>query len=447
MANEAIFFDRDGVITEPISGEAAQSPNQLQIKPEITRVLWASRNLGYLNFVISNQPDIALGKIDEERRQALMSKFQTLIEENHLPIDGIYYCFHHPQGKKPEYSIDCECRKPKPGMILEAASNHNIDLSRSFTIGDRASDIKAGALAGTRTILFDEARSQNPYLRIHNTSPDYTVTSLDEITSILIRENQPQIKAMVLAAGKGDRMMPLTANLPKPLLEVANKPMIEYVISLLVAHGVGNIGINIHHFGDKLIDYLGDGRQFGTSLTYMRESELTGTAGGVRNIATALKPEKPFFVISSDMMVNFDLSSVYKFHLEHDAVATLCCYWRSLDQLVADKSGIVAFDPQRNQIERFVERPQKPEDIISQWVNSSVYVFSPRLLDYIQISSQNPGVLDLPKDIFPQLLASGEKLYAYPIDHQKYYQLGIDTPDRLQRVAEDIRSGKFIPTL
>jgi len=440
MGREAIFFDRDGVITKTVGGEAPQNPSQLQLNPGISRVLWTSKKLGYSNFVVSNQPDRALGKIDEQTRQDLVDGFQSLVEGGHLPIDEIYYCFHHPQEK-------CECRKPNPGMILQAAAKYQLDLSNSFVVGDKASDIKAGKEAGTRAILFDQDRTQNPYLKLHKVSPDHTATSLDEISSIIIKENHPHIKAMVLAAGKGDRMMPLTANTPKPLLKITERPMIEYVINLLTAHGVCNIGINLHYLGDMITSYLGDGQQLNTNLTYVKEDSLTGTAGGVRSIADAIQPQKPFYVISSDMMVNFDLTSAYQFHMSHDGIATLCCYWRSLDRLVAGKSGVVSFDPETCKIDHFIERPKTPEDIISQWVNSSVYIFNPEILDYIPTPLEGLDPIDFPKDIFPKLLADGKKLYAYPVDHRKYYQLGIDSYDRLLKVKDDIRQGKFIPTV
>ena len=252
------------------------------------------------------------------------------------------------------------------------------------------------------------------------------------------------MQAIVPAAGRGERMMPLTTDTPKPLLEIAGRPMMTYVIDLLVAHGFDEIGVNLFYLGDQIKDYFGKGSKFGAKIIYVEEKELTGIAGAVRNVAAVLKPTAPFFVISSDMMVNFDLTAVYKFHQEHGGIATLCCYWRPRDQL--KKSGVILFDETSKQIKEFVERPQTDEEIISQWVNSSVYLFDPRILSYIPERVGDSAIVDLPKHVFPKLLASGEKMFAYPIDQTKFYQLGVDTPDRIDRVADDIASGKFVPT-
>lgn len=249
----------------------------------------------------------------------------------------------------------------------------------------------------------------------------------------------------ILAGGKGERMLPLTEKHPKPMLKIANKPMLEYVLNLAVANGFKKVGINLYYLGEQVRSYFSDGKKFGAKIFYIEENELTGTAGAVKAIAKQLKPKEPFFVISSDMMINFPLSKIYEFHIKHKGIATVCCYFRKKEELHAKKSGLVVFDQKTNIVNQFVERPQTEKEIISSWVNSSVYLFSPEILRYIPEDINGSKVIDIPKNIFPILFRLTKKIYAFPIDPLKYYQLGIDTPDRIKRAEDDIKSKKFIP--
>ena len=236
----------------------------------------------------------------------------------------------------------------------------------------------------------------------------------------------------------------LTKTTAKPLLRVKGKPLMEYVIDLLVVHGVKEIGVNLNYRGHEIASYFGDGSRFGAQITYVHESTLTGTAGGVRSVAGQMQLSNPFFVISSDMLVNFDLSALAAAQREHGGVGTLSCYFRPKDEL--KKSGVMLFNEQTKEIRKFVERPQKPEDIISQWVNSSVYAFSPEILTFIPQTVEGSPVVDLPRDVFPQIFKAGKKLFAHPFPSETFYQLGIDTPDRIARAERDLESGVYAPT-
>ncbi len=243
-----------------------------------------------------------------------------------------------------------------------------------------------------------------------------------------------------MASGVGSRMMPLTKDTPKPLLKIKGKPMMEYVIDLLVTHGAREIGVSLFYLGDQIEQYFGDGSRYGIKIEYAHEKELTGTGGAVKAIAKILPPTEPFFAISSDMLINFDLTSIYRFHKEHGGIATLACYWRPIEKIL-NKSGVIVFDKNSKLITNFVEKPTKPEDVPSQWVNSSVYLFDPKIIEFIPDEIDGSPVVDLPRHIFPKLLEAGEKMYAYQIDDTKFYQLGIDTPDRIQKAEEDIQKG------
>lgn len=178
--NKAIFLDRDGVIVKNVDSVASTNVKDLELIPEAITLIKELQKRGYKIIVISNQPDVALGIIDEITKNALVEKFGVLIEENNISLDGIYYCFHHPNGVVKEYTEECSCRKPKPGMLLKAILDHKIDSAKSFIIGDRASDIKAGKLASVKTILYDPENSEGDYLLKYQVEPDFTVKDLSE---------------------------------------------------------------------------------------------------------------------------------------------------------------------------------------------------------------------------------------------------------------------------
>ena len=115
---------------------------------------------GYLAIVVTNQPVIARGEVSYEKLKEIHNKMETMLGYDGAYLDGIYFCPHHPhkgyEGEVPELKIECECRKPKPGMLLKAAGDFHIDLSRSWVIGDSENDILAGKAAGCRTVLIGE---------------------------------------------------------------------------------------------------------------------------------------------------------------------------------------------------------------------------------------------------------------------------------------------------
>jgi D-glycero-D-manno-heptose 1,7-bisphosphate phosphatase len=152
IQHSAIFFDRDGVLIEDVN--LLTRREQVCIRKGVPEALQALCSAGYLLFVVSNQTVVARGlatEDDVENVNAFIGK--VLAERSSCRIEHFYYCPHHPEATLLRYRIKCECRKPQPGMLLQAAREYNLDLSNSFMIGDRISDIVAGHKAGCRTIL------------------------------------------------------------------------------------------------------------------------------------------------------------------------------------------------------------------------------------------------------------------------------------------------------
>ena len=152
---KAIFLDRDGTLNEYVG--FLRSPEELRLLPGVSEAVRRINESGYLAVVVTNQPVIARGEVTVEQLRTIHNKLETLLGQDGAFVDAIYYCPHHPhkgyEGEIPELKIDCDCRKPKPGMLLQAAKDLNIDLSQSFVVGDGQNDILAGQAAGCTTVL------------------------------------------------------------------------------------------------------------------------------------------------------------------------------------------------------------------------------------------------------------------------------------------------------
>ena len=147
----AIFFDRDGTLNEEIG--YVNDPARIRLLPGAPEAVAAARNAGFITVIISNQSGIARGLITEEQAQAVNARVCELLQAFGSPVDGVYYCPHHPQGKVEKFSTVCDCRKPQPGLLQQAAAELGIDLRESFVIGDKASDVESAAGVGATGIL------------------------------------------------------------------------------------------------------------------------------------------------------------------------------------------------------------------------------------------------------------------------------------------------------
>lgn len=155
---KAIFLDRDGTINKYVG--FLRDIDEFELIPGVTEAIRKINNSGYLAIVVTNQPVIARGEVTVPELQLIHNKMETLLGAEGAYLDALYYCPHHPhkgyKGEIPELKIDCDCRKPKPGMLVKAAEDFNIDLSASWMIGDGENDVKAGIAAGCKAALIGE---------------------------------------------------------------------------------------------------------------------------------------------------------------------------------------------------------------------------------------------------------------------------------------------------
>ena len=172
---KAVFLDRDGTINKYVG--FLRNIDDFELLPGVAEAIRKINLSGYLAIVVTNQPVIARGEVTYSELQEIHNKMETLLGKQGAYIDKIYFCPHHPHkgfdGEIPELKIECDCRKPKPGMLLEAARDYNIDLSKSWMIGDSEKDVRAGKTAGCKTILigtgnYGQGVSQNNLLEAVN---------------------------------------------------------------------------------------------------------------------------------------------------------------------------------------------------------------------------------------------------------------------------------------
>lgn len=233
---------------------------------------------------------------------------------------------------------------------------------------------------------------------------------------------------MILAAGEGTRLRPSTLETPKVLLPVGGAPLIWHTLTWLRMHGVSQAAINLHDLGGKIRDLLGDGSALGMEISYSREEELLGTAGGVKRMADGCR--EPFFVIYGDVLTDLDLGAMVQFHAGVGAVATIAV------QLAEDATGKgVARLDREGRLCSFVEKPaSRPEPRCL--INTGVYVLEPEILAYIQ-----PGYSDFAIDVFPALVERALPIYAWRLRSWEYL-IDIGTLEAYERANEDMVKGK-----
>jgi len=191
----AVFLDRDGVINEivyfPEFGvvDSPLNPKQFRLLPGVAEAIRALNRLSLKVIIVSNQPSIAKAKMTEEIFERVRLKMRRELEKRGAHIDAEYYCFHHPSAKAAKYRSNCDCRKPKPGLILRAAEDFGLDLSKCYVVGDGLTDIKAGKAVGCRSFLIGNLKCDScKLLENENVKPDLIVPSLLHASKIIESE-------------------------------------------------------------------------------------------------------------------------------------------------------------------------------------------------------------------------------------------------------------------
>jgi len=212
------------------------------------------------------------------------------------------------------------------------------------------------------------------------------------------------LKAIIMAGGEGSRLRPLTCTRPKPMVPVANKPIMEHILELLKSYSLTEIGVTLQYLPEEIQDYFGDGRDFGVKMQYFLEETPLGTAGSVKNADNFL--DETFLVISGDALTDIDLGKAIAYHKEKNSLATIV-----LTRVEGPlEYGVVIVDKD-GRVKRFLEKPSWGE-VFSDTVNTGIYILEPEVLNYIPSGE----MFDFSKDVFPALLNEYQALYGYVAD-------------------------------
>ncbi len=240
------------------------------------------------------------------------------------------------------------------------------------------------------------------------------------------------MKAMILAAGMGTRLKPLTDNRPKCLMPLAGRPLIAWTLSWLKQHGVTECVINLHHLPEQVKDFVGDASRFGLKVHYSFEPVLLGTAGAIKKVADFF--DEPFYLIYGDNFSQWNLRELKGVFELQRPIAVMAVHWR--DDVT--QSGMIGMAAD-GQIAKIIEKPTI-EDVTSHYVNAGFFFMDPRIFQFIPPDQY----CDFSYDVFSQVLLSGQKMYAV-----KMYEpiIGIDTPEAYEKanaLAEKISSGMIV---
>ncbi len=231
-----------------------------------------------------------------------------------------------------------------------------------------------------------------------------------------------------MAGGEGTRLRPMTASMPKPLLPVANRPIMEHVLRLLKRHGLTETVVTVQFLASLVKNYFGDGEELGMDLTYAHEEKPLGTAGSVKNAEDALKNDS-FLVISGDALTDFDLTELIRYHRERGALVTVC-----LTRVPNPLEFGITIVGEDGRVERFLEKPTWGQ-VFSDTVNTGIYVMEPEVFDYVE-----PDVpVDWSGDVFPRLMKEGKPVYGYVAEG---YWEDVGTHESYVKAQADVLEGK-----
>ena len=230
------------------------------------------------------------------------------------------------------------------------------------------------------------------------------------------------MQAVIMAGGKGERLLPLTENVPKPMLHVGDRPLMEFIVQQLKASNIGHVNVTLHHHSEKITKYFGDGSDFGVNITYTTEDRPLGTAGGLGLMDT---PKETLLVINGDILTQVDFRSMFSYHREQGADLTVAVQRAGIQVPygVIDCEGTTVLSLE-----------EKPE--VSFLVNAGIYLVEPQIISLIPFNEK----YDMTQ-LIQKLVGNGLKVAAFPICE---YWIDIGQHEDYQRAQDDFRLGKMM---
>lgn len=242
------------------------------------------------------------------------------------------------------------------------------------------------------------------------------------------------MKAMILAAGVGSRLRPLTDSCPKALIDINGVPMLEIVLRRLIKAGCREVVINVFHFADKIVEFLQRRKNFGIGIEISREMELLETGGGLKNVAHFFDNDQPFFLHNVDVLSNIDLNKMYRYHLENGALVTLAVQARQTSRYFLFDAGntLCGWESVKNSKKTITKAPAGN---LTRFAFNGIHVISPKIFSQMSES----GAFSIIQT-YLRLAGEGEKILGFQVEEYFWREIG-----RLERLEEIRREVQRIP--
>ena len=418
--NKAVFLDRDGVINEEAG--YITSAEQLKIIDSVPEAIQILNEEGFKVIVVTNQPQVARGLCSEEDIKNLHERLSDKLMATGAKIDAFYFCPHHPEKDHPDipgealrYRIHCSCRKPETFLFKKAAEDFDIDLKNSFLIGDRSVDVKAGENIGCKTFLVKTGSGGSDFK--YEVKPDFIVDDLMKAAKLIRKINS--LTTVILAGGKGERLRPLTNDMPKPMMLINKKPLLEHLVELNRSCGINRIIISGHYLFDKIKDYFGDGNRWGVQIEYIDDGEKPLGSGGALKKVESFLPEN-FIVMSGDVITNFNLWELIKLHFNENGLAAIVV--RETDH--PEDSDLIQIDDKNRAFNFFMKHEVNK---VGNVAHVGLFIFQKNIFDFVPQSG------NLEHDVL-QPAIKNSNVFCYL--NKNYYIKDIGTPERYASAEE-----------
>ena len=428
--NVAVFIDREGVINTEVRHpdlKDAQGreitgplvPDEFNLFPGVVEAFDTLHTAGLQTVIISNQVNVAKGHLTTEALSAITDRLTDLCAPN-----AVYYCTHHE-----DYTGPCECKKPKDGMLRQAAREHGYDIAQSYMIGDRRIDMQTGA-ACKRCFYVASRDGENPAEEVAKLPEEIRakitiVKDLAQAAQLIIQEtgerhDQSNLReAIIPCAGRGTSMGDLVQEIPKPMLPFDGMPFLRYIIAFLKDQGVSRFIIPVGYLGHVIKGYFGDGSRFGVEIAYVHSSVEVESGGSFKRALRHLRGNDCLMQYG-DSFLPVDLIPYWDRLRAQDADASIICSKRPLPLKEFESKNNIIVDDDGNMIGYDKKDALGKATLLDTGVN----LYSRRVLSLCPA-----GTFKLSDTLFPALAIAGKTL----TEVSPVKSVGIGNPDKIAR--------------
>ncbi|MBR6163275.1 NDP-sugar synthase [bacterium] len=237
-------------------------------------------------------------------------------------------------------------------------------------------------------------------------------------------------KAMIMSAGIGTRLEPLTLSVPKPMIPLCNVPVMDFSLLHLSNNGIKDVIANVYYLSEQITERYSKKNKYGINFTYIKEEVLSGTAGGVKKCQSFFDKNDDFLVLSGDGLTDFELKEAYEAHKKSDAIVTIIV--KEIDKTEVSKYGVIVTD-ENNLVKHFQEKP-KQEEALSTLINTGIYIFKYDIFNIIPANT----FFDFAKDVFPRLMETGYKINTFKTNR---YWSDIGSLSQYKNSNDDVLKG------